>query len=117
MAASTLYEILDVSTSANAEEITASYRRLAFQVHPDRGGNKTLFHLICTAYDTLCDTNRRAAYDAATFGVANDATTTTTSLGGTQFALGRAPKHPAAAKWEQALSALERPVPRVSLAA
>lgn len=57
------YEILGVARDADPNEIKRAYRKLASQHHPDKGGNKERFQQIQTAYDTLSDPNRRAAFD------------------------------------------------------
>jgi curved DNA-binding protein len=58
-----LYKTLGVAKNATADEIKRAYRRLASKHHPDRGGDTKMFQEIQTAYDTLIDSNRRAAYD------------------------------------------------------
>jgi DnaJ-domain-containing protein 1 len=62
------YEVLELDTSAQAEQIKQNYRRLAMQWHPDRNqGSKAAeekFKLISEAYATLSDQNKRAQYDA-----------------------------------------------------
>lgn len=60
----THYETLGISENANQDEIKKAYRKLANQHHPDKGGDTTKFQQIQSAYDTLCDNNRRAQYDA-----------------------------------------------------
>jgi molecular chaperone DnaJ len=61
------YEVLGVARRAGAEEIKASYRKLAMQFHPDRNpGNaeaEERFKEISEAYDILGDPEKRAAYD------------------------------------------------------
>lgn len=59
----TYYDILGVTEKATAEEIKRAYRKLASQHHPDKGGDKTKFQEIQSAYDTLSDNNRRQQYD------------------------------------------------------
>ena len=63
MAETTLYDILELSSTADLDEIKAAYRRLSTQVHPDRGGSGALFRLVREAYETLSDDNLRAEYD------------------------------------------------------
>ena len=62
-----LYEILGLNKNATAEEIKASYRRLAMLYHPDKNkGDKEKeekFKKISFAYDTLGDTTKKQQYD------------------------------------------------------
>jgi hypothetical protein len=63
-----LYEILQVSPSAEPEVIEAAYRRLARKYHPDVSplpGSAMRMQQIVAAYEILGDTTRRAAYDRA----------------------------------------------------
>jgi DnaJ-class molecular chaperone len=62
------YQTLGVNRDANADEIKRAYRKLASKHHPDRGGDTKVFQEIQTAYDTLSDPQRRAAYDNPGFG-------------------------------------------------
>ena len=60
------YELLGVSTDANAEEIKSAYRARAKEVHPDV--NRSLdaveeMRNLNAAYETLSDFAKRAAYD------------------------------------------------------
>jgi len=57
------YQTLGVDRNAAADEIKRAYRKLASKHHPDRGGDTRTFQEIQTAYDTLSDPQRRAAYD------------------------------------------------------
>ncbi len=57
------YELLQVPPSASAEEIQAAWRQLAKKLHPDRGGDGTLFSMVQQAYETLQDAAKRRAYD------------------------------------------------------
>ena len=61
-----LYEILQVSSSAEQDVIEAAYRRLARRYHPDvnksPGAHETMVRLN-RAYETLSDPNSRADYD------------------------------------------------------
>lgn len=57
------YSILGVEKTASADEIKKSYRRLASQHHPDKGGDTAMFQKIEEAYRTLGDPQARAEYD------------------------------------------------------
>ena len=57
------YEILEISKTASADEVTTAYRKMAKVVHPDRGGNAAIFRLVNEAYEVLSDIQRRASYD------------------------------------------------------
>ena len=57
--------VLDVAPTASMAEIRTAYRRVLKQVHPDRGGNSTLFRLAQYAWETLADPVRRRAYDTS----------------------------------------------------
>mgnify|MGYP001158682604 CR=1 FL=1 len=60
------YEILGVSRNASEEDIKKSFRKLAFEFHPDRNKSKdaaTKFKEINEAYQILIDSRKRAEYD------------------------------------------------------
>ena len=60
------YEILGVPKDATGEEIKKSFRKLAFQYHPDRNredGAEAKFKEVNEAYEILSDANKRTAYD------------------------------------------------------
>jgi curved DNA-binding protein CbpA len=58
------YKILGVSENASAEEIRKTYRKLAFQYHPDRNpGNETMMKDLNEAYAVLSDEKKRNEYD------------------------------------------------------
>ena len=61
------YNVLGITTSATTEEINRTYRRLAFQYHPDRNQNdpeaNKKMQDINEAYTTLADLKKRRAYD------------------------------------------------------
>ena len=62
------YEILQVERNSSGEEIKRSYKRLAFEYHPDRNpGDREAeekFKRINEAYQILSDPNKRARYDS-----------------------------------------------------
>ena len=59
----TLYERLGVSSVDTIEEIKRAWRRAAFDLHPDRGGDPASFRLALDAWETLSDPVRRWVYD------------------------------------------------------
>jgi curved DNA-binding protein CbpA len=59
------YKVLDVSENATAEEIKKTYRKLAFQYHPDKNpGSEELMKEINEAYAVLSDQKKREAYNS-----------------------------------------------------
>lgn len=62
-----LYDTLDVPSSANEAEIKKAYRKLARQFHPDVNKDPNAeekFKEVNAAYEILSDKNKRAQYDA-----------------------------------------------------
>jgi curved DNA-binding protein len=62
-----LYDTLDVPSSASEAEIKKSYRKLARQFHPDVNKDPNAeekFKEVNAAYEILSDKNKRAQYDA-----------------------------------------------------
>jgi molecular chaperone DnaJ len=67
------YETLGLDSSATAEEIKASFRRLARETHPDANPGdaeaEERFRQVAEAYEVLSDPQKRARYDRGeTFG-------------------------------------------------
>lgn len=62
------YEVLGVSRSASAEEITKAYRKLAQQYHPDRNAGDPAavakFKEVNNAYEVLSDPQKKQMFDA-----------------------------------------------------
>jgi curved DNA-binding protein len=57
------YQTLGVAKNATPDEIKKSYRKLASQHHPDKGGDTATFQRIEEAYRVLSDPNKRQQYD------------------------------------------------------
>ncbi|MCP4575614.1 MAG: DnaJ domain-containing protein [Deltaproteobacteria bacterium] len=60
------YEVLRVETSASQQEIKESYRKLAFEYHPDRNRDDTAaarMKAINESYAVLSDPQKRSRYD------------------------------------------------------
>jgi DnaJ-class molecular chaperone len=58
-----LYDILGIQRSADANEIKKAYRKLAMEHHPDKGGDTEKFKEIQKANEILSDERRRSIYD------------------------------------------------------
>jgi DnaJ-class molecular chaperone len=59
------YTTLGISENANAEEIKKTYRKLAFQYHPDRNpGSEEKMKEINEAYAVLSDPGKKREYDS-----------------------------------------------------
>ena len=58
-----LYSILGVSRTADTSEIRTSYKQLAKEHHPDKGGDAEKFKEISQAHEILSDDSKRKMYD------------------------------------------------------
>lgn len=67
MAKRDYYEVLGVNRDASDEDIKRAYRKLAMKYHPDRNPDnpkaEEQFKEAKEAYEVLCDSSKRAAYD------------------------------------------------------
>jgi molecular chaperone DnaJ len=59
-----LYEDLEISKDASAEDIKKAYRNLARKYHPDKGGDSEKFKAISNAYHVLGNEEARQRYDS-----------------------------------------------------
>ena len=61
------YKLLNVSRTATLNEIKASYRKLAMELHPDMNGGSVTktaqFRVVSAAYEVLSDARKRTEYD------------------------------------------------------
>lgn len=58
-----LYDTLGVKRDATQEEIKESYRNLAKETHPDKGGDTEKFQKLQLAYSILSNQEKRERYD------------------------------------------------------
>ena len=61
------YQTLGVARGASEKEIKSAYRKLAKELHPDKNTDNPKaterFSAVTSAYDLLCDTEKRAQFD------------------------------------------------------
>lgn len=58
-----LYDVLGVSPSSSKDDIKKAYKKLAIQMHPDKGGDPEKFKEISHAYSVLSDDEKKNQYD------------------------------------------------------
>jgi len=65
------YTLLGVKRKSSADDIERAYRKLVFQLHPDRNpgddGAATKLKQVMEAYNVLSNDEKRASYDRATW--------------------------------------------------
>jgi curved DNA-binding protein CbpA len=66
------FAVLEVSPDCSEEDIKRSFRRLALQHHPDKGGQLEQFLAINNAYEILRDPVKRATHARAVFGTVHE---------------------------------------------
>lgn len=57
------YEVLGLTKGASQDEIKKAYRKLAKELHPDKGGDEDKFKEVSEAYEVLSDDDKKAKYD------------------------------------------------------
>ena len=60
---STPYQTLGVQETASDQDIKKAYKKLAFQHHPDKGGDAKKFQEISEAYESIKTLEKRQQYD------------------------------------------------------
>lgn len=58
-----LYAVLGLSRNAETDEIRSTYKKLAKEHHPDKGGDPEKFKEISQAHEVLSDDEKRRMYD------------------------------------------------------
>lgn len=58
-----LYDVLGIQKGASKDEIKKAYKKMAMQLHPDKGGDPEQFKEVSRAYQVLSDDEKRNQYD------------------------------------------------------
>jgi curved DNA-binding protein CbpA len=59
------YRILGVTTAATTKELIEARKRRALETHPDHGGRREDFELVCRAFTILSQTQEREVWERA----------------------------------------------------
>ena len=57
------YAVLGLTKGASQDEIKKAYRKLAKELHPDKGGDEDKFKEVSEAYEVLSDEDKKSNYD------------------------------------------------------
>ena len=57
------YSVLGLAKGASQDEIKKAYRKLAKELHPDKGGDENKFKEVSEAYEVLSDEDKKSNYD------------------------------------------------------
>jgi molecular chaperone DnaJ len=57
------YEVLGLTKGASQDEIKKAYRKLAKELHPDKGGDEDKFKEVSEAYEVLSNDDKKEKYD------------------------------------------------------
>jgi DnaJ family protein A protein 2 len=57
------YDVLGIPKGSSKEDIKKAYKKMAIQMHPDKGGDPEKFKEVANAYQVLSDDDKRARYD------------------------------------------------------
>ena len=56
------FQVLGCSPADEPEAISAAFRNISREMHPDLGGDPEAYQEVCNVYDTLKDAKRRGDY-------------------------------------------------------
>ena len=66
------YKILDLPKSFTLTQLKENYKRIALQVHPDKGGSEQLFQLVTKSYKYLLDEYNKRNSEKEFYDLKND---------------------------------------------